>query len=124
MTPALIPRASLARLAAGPFTLVLALGALAVAEGPGRFTTYAGQSGLAATLTVVAGLALVAAGLITALGHRQEGSVNWLYSGLVWSAPVWVGWEEGPRWSGASACLPPASLPCWLHLVVAYKVAD
>ena len=56
VTAVLIPRANLARLAAGLVALALALGALAVAQGPGRFTTYAGRSGLTASLTVVAGV--------------------------------------------------------------------
>ena len=63
MVPVLVQRANLARLVAGPVALAFSLGGLAVAQGP-RLTTYAGHSGLAATLTVVAGLALVLAGLI------------------------------------------------------------
>jgi hypothetical protein len=66
VTAGLMQRESLVRLAAGPVALALALGALAVAQGPGRFTTYAGHSGLAATLTVAAGLVLVVAGLVSA----------------------------------------------------------
>jgi signal transduction histidine kinase len=122
VTPALIPRANLARLVAGPVALALALGALAVAQGPGRFTTYAGHSGLAATLTVVAGLALVAAGLITALGHqaRRIGDLAVL-AGLVWFAPVWVGWEEGPPLVRSLGMLAAGfTFPLLLHLVVAY----
>jgi signal transduction histidine kinase len=122
VTPVLIPRATLARLAAGPFALALAVGVLAVAEGPGRFTTYAGQSGLAATLTVVAGLALVAAGLITALGHqaRRVGDLAVL-AGLVWFAPVWVGWEAGPPLVRSLGMLAAGfAFPLLLHLVVAY----
>ena len=56
MTAVLIRRGNLARLAAGPVALAVGLGALAVAQGPGRFTTYAGHSGLTASLTVAAGL--------------------------------------------------------------------
>jgi signal transduction histidine kinase len=122
VTPAPIPRATLARLAAGPFALAFALGALAVAEGPGRFTTYAGQSGLAATLTVFAGLALVAAGLITALGH-QAGRIGDLavLAGLVWFAPIWVGWEEGPPLVRSLGMLAAGfAFPLLVHLVVAY----
>jgi hypothetical protein len=39
VTPTLLQRANLARLAAGPLALAVGLGALAVARGPGRFTT-------------------------------------------------------------------------------------
>jgi DNA-binding CsgD family transcriptional regulator len=93
VTAVLIPRADLALLAAGLVALAVALGALAVAQGPGRFTTYADRSGLATALTVVAGLALVVAGLVTAFS-RRAGRIGDLavLAGLVWSAPVWVGY--------------------------------
>jgi hypothetical protein len=89
MTAVSIPRVNLARLAAGPAALAVGLGALAVAQGPGRFTTYAGRSGLTATLTVAAGLGLVAAGLVAALS-RPAGRIGDLavLAGLVWFAPV------------------------------------
>jgi signal transduction histidine kinase len=122
VTPALIPRANLARLAAGLVALTLALGALAVAQGPGRFTTYAGHSGLTATLTVVAGLALVAAGLVTAFGG-QAGRIGDLavVAGLVWFAPVWVGWDRGPPLVRSLGMLAAGLVfPLLLHLVVAY----
>jgi hypothetical protein len=110
VTAVSIPRANLARLAAVLVALALALGALAVAQGPGRFTTYAGRSGLAASLTVVAGLALVAAGLVTAFGRRagQTGDLA-LLAGLLWFAPIFVGWEEGPSPVEAWPCSPPGS---------------
>jgi signal transduction histidine kinase len=122
VTPALIPRANLARLAAGPVALALALGALAVAQGPGRFTTYAGRSGLTAALTVVAGLALVVAGLVTAFGRRA----GWIgdlavVAGLVWFAPVWVGWDRGPSLVRSLGTLAAGFIfPLLLHLVFAY----
>jgi len=122
MTAVLIPRVNLARLAAVPVALAVALGALAVAQGPGRFTTYAGRSGLAATLAVTAGLALVAAGLVTSL-NRPAGRTGDLamLAGLVWFAPVWVGWDKGPppvRSLGMVAA--GFTFPLLLHLVVAY----
>jgi signal transduction histidine kinase len=122
VTAVSIPRTTLARLAAGLVATALALGALAVAQGPGRFTTYAGRSGLAATLTVVAGLALVVAGLITAFGRhaRRIGDLAML-AGLVWFAPVFVGWEEGPSPVRSLAMLAAGfAFPLLLHLVVAY----
>jgi signal transduction histidine kinase len=122
VTAVLIPRVSLARLAAGPVALALALGALAVAQGPGRFTTYAGRSGLAATLTAVAGLALVVAGLVTAFGGRA-GRIGDLavLAGLLWFAPVFVGWEEGPPPVRSLAMLAAGfAFPLLLHLVLAY----
>jgi signal transduction histidine kinase len=89
--------AKLARLAAAPIGLAVAVGALLIAAGPGMFTTYAGRSGLAAGLMVAAGLALVLAGLLASQASRtgRAGDLAVL-AGLVWFAPVWVGWELGP----------------------------
>jgi signal transduction histidine kinase len=97
-----VPRVSaswarLARLAAAPIGLAVAVGALLIAQGPGMFTTYAGRSGPAAGLMVAAGLALVLAGLLASL-TSQAGPAGDLavLAGIVWFAPVWVGWEVGP----------------------------
>jgi signal transduction histidine kinase len=122
MTAVSIPRVNLARLVAGPVALAVGLGALAVAQGPGRFTTYAGRSGLTATLTVVAGLALVAAGLVTSFSHRAArlGDLA-LLAGLVWFAPVWVGWDRGPPLVRSLGMLAAGfAFPLLLHLVLAY----
>jgi signal transduction histidine kinase len=122
MTAVLVRRGNLARLAAGPVALAVGLGALAVAQGPGRFTTYAGQSGLTATLTLAAGLALVAAGLVTAFSH-PTGRIGDLavLAGLVWFAPVWVGWDKGPPLVRSLAMLAAGfAFPLLLHLVLAY----
>jgi signal transduction histidine kinase len=122
MMAVLIQRANLARLAAGPAALAVGLGALAIAQGPGRFTTYAGRSGLAATLTVVAGLALVVAGLVTALGRRAGRSGDLaVLAGLLWFAPVWVGWDKGPSLPRSLGMLAAGfTFPLLLHLVLAY----
>jgi signal transduction histidine kinase len=115
-------RANLARLAAGLVAFAVGVGALAVAQGPGRFTTYAGRSGLATALTVAAGLALVVAGLVTSLSHRawQTGDLAMLAS-VVWFAPVWVGWDEGPPLVRSLGMLAAGfAFPLLLHLVVAY----
>jgi signal transduction histidine kinase len=122
MTPVLIQRANLARLAAGPAALAVGVGALAIAQGPGRFTTYAGRSSLIATLTLVAGLALVMAGLVTSLNRpaRRIGDLAVL-AGLLWFAPLWVGWDKGPPLV-RSLGMPAAgfAFPLLLHLVLAY----
>jgi signal transduction histidine kinase len=118
----MIQRATLVRLAAGPVALAVGLGALAVAQGPGRFTTYAGRSTLAATLTVTAGLALVVAGLITSL-TRPAGRIGDLavLAGLVWFAPVWVGWDKGPSLVRSLGMLTAGfALPLLVHLVLAF----
>ncbi len=122
MTPVLLQRANLARLAAGPVALAFGLGALAVAVGPGRFTTYAGRSGLTATLIVAAGLALVVAGLVTSFS-RPAGRIGDLavLAGLVWFAPVWVGWDKGlPLVRSLAMLVAGFAFPLLLHLVVAY----
>jgi len=115
-------QANLARLAAGLVALAVGVGALAIAQGPGRFTTYAGRSGLAATLTVAAGLALVLAGLVTSFS-RPAGRVGDLavLAGVVWFAPVWVGWDKGPPLVRTLGMLAAGfTFPLLLHLVVAF----
>jgi signal transduction histidine kinase len=122
MTAVLVRRVNLARLAAGPVALAVGLGALAVAQGPGRFTTYAGRSSLTATLTVAAGLGLVAAGLVTSFS-RPAGRIGDLavLAGLVWFAPVWVGWDKGPPLVRSLGMLAAGfAFPLLLHLVLAY----
>jgi hypothetical protein len=115
-------QANLARLAAGLVALAVGVGALAIAQGPGRSTTYAGRSGLAATLTVAAGLALVLAGLVTSFS-RPAGRVGDLavLAGVVWFAPVWVGWDKGPPLVRTLGMLVAGfTFPLLLHLVLAY----
>jgi signal transduction histidine kinase len=122
VTAVLIQRGNLARLAAGPVALAVGLGTLAIAQGPGRSTTYAGHSGLTATLTVVAGLALVGAGLVPAFS-RPAGRIGdlALLAGLVWFAPVWVGWDKGPPLVRSLGMLAAGfAFPLLLHLVLAY----
>jgi signal transduction histidine kinase len=115
-------RVNLARLAAGPVALAVGVGVVAVAQGPGRFTTYAGRSGVATALTVAAGLALVMAGLVTSLSTRawRTGDLAML-AGVVWFAPVWVGWDEGPPLVRSLGMLAAGfAFPLLLHLVLAY----
>jgi signal transduction histidine kinase len=111
-----------ARLAAGLAGLVAAAGALAVAEGPGRSTTYAGRSAAGAALTLCAGLALIAAGLVICLGPRprRTGGLA-LLAGFTWFAPVWAAWQNGPPLIPSLAMvLGGFTFPLILHLVLAY----
>ena len=85
-----------ARLAFGLLAVVSGLVALAIAQGPGRATTYAGHSDVALTLGLGAGFALVLAGVITSFGPARRIGDLALLAGVVWFAPVWVGWEGGP----------------------------
>jgi signal transduction histidine kinase len=111
-----------ARLAAGLAGLAAAAGALAVAEGPGRSTTYAGSSAAGAALAVCAGLALIAAGLVICLGPRPRrvGDLAVL-AGFTWFAPVWAAWQNGPPLIPSLAtALGGFTFPLIVHLVLAY----
>ena len=99
-----------ARLAAGLAALTLALGALAIAEGPGQDTTYAGHSGVAATLTLGVGVALILAGLATSLLDLLGGLA--ILPSLPASSGSRLSGLAGTtarRCSAASACLRPVS---------------
>src|SRR5262249_34334633 len=113
--------AAAVRLLIGLLGLGAAAGALAIAARPGQFVTYAGSSGGAA-LTLFAGLGLIAAGLVMSLGRSPGRTADLgLLAGLVWFAPVWVGWQEGPPLvrSGAMV-LAGFTFPLVFHLVLAY----
>ncbi len=114
-------RGRLPRLAAGLAALATALGSLAIAIGPGRNTTYAAHSALAATLMVGAGVGLILAGLITAFfGPGGRTGDLAVLAGVVWFAPVWVGWNNGPpllRSVGMFAAV--FALPLFMHLIMA-----
>jgi signal transduction histidine kinase len=114
--------ANVARLAAAVVALAYGLGALAVARGPGELTTYAGRSDLAAALAVVAGLALVAAGLVTSFA-RPAGPIGdlALLAGLFWFTPFWAGWKGGPPLVLSLGTLAAGfTFPLLLHLVLAF----
>jgi signal transduction histidine kinase len=110
------------RLAAGLAGLAAAAGALAIAEGPGRSTTYAGSSAAGAALTLSAGLALMAAGLLICLGRRPRRTGDLaLLAGFTWFAPVWAAWQNGPPLvPSVVMALGGFTFPLILHLVLAY----
>jgi signal transduction histidine kinase len=114
-------RGKLARLAAGLAALATALGSLAMAIGPGRNTTYAGHSALAATLTVGAGVGLILAGLVTSFfGSGGRTGDLAVLAGVVWFAPVWVGWHNGPPLVNSVGMLAAGfALPLFMHLILA-----
>jgi signal transduction histidine kinase len=110
------------RLAGGAMGVVLALGALTVARGSGTLTTYAGRSGAAGTAEVVAGLSLIACGLVATFVPRTRriGGLAVL-AGFVWFAPVWEGWAGGPplvRSLGMVAAVFTSAV--LVHLILAY----
>jgi signal transduction histidine kinase len=111
----------LAGVAAAITAVVLGLVALAVAEGPGRATTYAGRSSLLATLTLGAGVALILAGLVTSL-FGPVGRIGDLaiVAGVVWFAPIWVGWDDGPPLLRSIGMLIAGfAVPLLMHLILA-----
>lgn len=117
-----VHQANAARFAIGAIALVYAVGALAVARGPGELTTYAGQSSPAAAGSVIAGLALVAAGL--AISFRESTMRLGLLAvaaGFVWFAPIWIGWAGGPPIIRSLGMVVAGfALPLLWHLVLAY----
>jgi signal transduction histidine kinase len=110
------------RIAAGLAGVAAAAGALAVAEGPGRATTYAGRSAAGAVLAGCAGLALIAAGLVICLGPRPRRTGDLaLLAGFTWFAAVWAAWQNGPPLIPCLAmALSGFTLPLILHLAVSY----
>jgi signal transduction histidine kinase len=111
-----------ARIGAMLLGLAAAAGALAVAEGPGRSTTYAGSSAAGAALAVCAGLALIAAGLVICRGPRPRRTGDLaLLAGFTWFAPAWAAWQNGPPLIPSLAmALGGFTFPLIVHLVLAY----
>ena len=109
------------RLAAGLAWIATALGSLAIVIGPGRNTTYAGYSALAATLMVGSGVGLILAGLVTSFfGSGGRTGDLAVLAGAVWFAPVWVGWHNGPPLVRSVAMLAALfALPLFVHLILA-----
>jgi len=108
-----------ARVAAG---LAAGAGAMAVAAGPGRATTYAGSSAAGAALTLSAGAGLIAAGLVICLARRpgRTGDLA-LLAGVCWFAPVWVAWQDGPPLIPSIAMVAAAfTFPLIVHLVLTH----
>jgi len=111
-----------ARVALGVAVVASGAGALQVAQGPGQLTTYAGHSDLAATLTFLTGGGLVLAGLAMSFSGPSEriGDLTQL-AGLVWFAPVWVGWNQGPSLVRSIGMVAAGfTLPLLIHVVLAF----
>jgi signal transduction histidine kinase len=84
--------------------------------------TYAGASTLAEAVDLVAGLALLAAGLAAWSEQRMRPiGVLSVLAGLVWFAPDWEGWEHGPALVvSLGAVVTPLLVPLVLHITLAY----
>jgi signal transduction histidine kinase len=92
-----------------------------MALGPGSNTTYAGHSALAATLMVGAGVGLILAGLVTSFfGSGGRTGDLAVLAGVVWFAPMWVGWHNGPPLVRSVGMLAAGfALPLFMHLILA-----
>ena len=99
-------------------SLAYALTATSVARGSGTTTTYAGHSVALAALFATAGLALFAAGLLVAGGRPNLGILA-VVAGLLWFAPVWEGWADGPALVRTLGMLAASFVfPVLVHVVV------
>jgi signal transduction histidine kinase len=117
------PRAAnAARLLGATLALLVATGALATAEGPGRSLTYAGRPGVAAALFLAAGLALAAAGLMLSLQARTAMiAIIVLLASLAWFAPAFVAWQNGSSLARSLATiLVGFTFPLVAHAVLAW----
>jgi signal transduction histidine kinase len=110
------------RLAGALLAVAVASVGMAIAEGPGQSTTYAGTSAAGAVLSVTAGLGLALAGVVAALGasQRRIGDLAMAASAL-WFAPLFVAWQEGPPLVRSFAALvSPFAFPLILNLLLAF----
>ena len=93
-----------------------------IAQGPGKFTTYAGHSAAATALGIGAGLALALAGLTVFIGRSSTliGDLTLLAAFLSF-APIYVGWNGGPALVRSIAMVAATfTLPVLVHLLLAY----
>jgi signal transduction histidine kinase len=103
----------------GGLGLAYGLGATAIARGPGVTTSYAAHSGAMASGFALAGLGLIAAGLVTAERRLLVGVLATV-AGLLWFAPLWEGWSAGPEFVRSVGMLAVSLVfPVMVHLVVA-----
>jgi signal transduction histidine kinase len=85
-------------------------------------TTYSGASSAAEAADLVAGLGLVAGGLLTrATGLPARTALPAGLAGIAWLAADWVGWQDGPPLARTVAMLSaPFLLPLLLDLVLTF----
>jgi signal transduction histidine kinase len=86
-----------ATLTLAPAAVAYGLIAVGVATRHGELTTYAGRSAGAALTEVIAGWAVIGAGIAAWLRwpRRPAGPLAVL-AGFAWFAPDWIGWQTGP----------------------------
>src|SRR6266852_1447745 len=110
------------RVASPLVAVAVATVGMAIAEGPGQSTTFAGASAAGAVLSVTAGLGLALAGVVTAFGAslRRLGDLA-MAAGALWFAPLFVAWQEGPPLVRSFAALvSPLAFPLILNLLLAF----
>lgn len=86
-------------------------------------TTYSGQSAAALGADLVAGFGLMVLGmLVRREGQEDTSGLLALLAGVVWLAPDWIGWQDGPPLARSIASVvAPLFLPIVLHLVLAFQ---
>jgi len=84
------------------------------------FPAYAGASRLTIVPDVLAGIGLLAAGLLViALGGRRRVAALAMLAGIAWWAPLWVAWEGGsPIARSLGLVVTPFLVPLLLDLVI------
>src|SRR5258708_7485084 len=95
---------------------------MAIAEGPGPSTTFAGAIAAGAGLRWAAGLGLALARGVTSFGAslRRLGDLG-MAAGALWFAPLFVAWQEGPPIVRSFAALvSPLGFPLILNLLLAF----
>lgn len=111
---------AVAGVVAAPALVAYAMAAVVLPAGAVTLS-YAGTSPGLATLTVTAGLALAAAGLVALAGAAtllRMGVVE-VVAGMLWFAPLWLGWYHGPTVvRGVAAVAAPFWLPAAVHLLL------
>lgn len=96
---AIPPRAVQFGQAAMPAVAVVAgvLCVLIVSRGDSQPRTYASASWAATSLDLLAGLSLIAAGVVAwASGPNRWMGILAMVGGVAWFAPDWIGWAAGP----------------------------
>ncbi len=103
----------------GSLGLTYAFAAWSIGRDSGIGTTYPGHSIVAAWSFVTAGLALIAAGLVT-VRRRSHVGVLAVLAGFLWFAPIWEGWQGGPAIVRTIGMLAASFVfPAIAHLVLA-----
>ena len=112
-------RATPGALVIGSLGLTYAFAAWSIGRDSGIGTTYPGHSTVAAWSFVTAGLALIAAGLVT-VRRRSHVGVLAVLAGFLWFAPIWEGWQGGPAIVRTIGMLAASFVfPAIAHLVLA-----